>query len=189
MTHYESPRDRRLRADREAMHRLLTESSVLRFEDTGAGPAPERWTLTFSGIGFARDAGGQVVQRDTHTVEVILGPEYPRQRPDLRWCTPLFHPNVSENGRVCLGGYSTHWAPSLRLDALCEMLWDMLRYANFDVRSPYNLLAARWAARQPPGTFPVDGRPLRDRLASGRGADPDARVEPVVRFGPPPTNR
>jgi ubiquitin-protein ligase len=178
---YESPRDRRLRADRDALRRLAEESSILAVARPPDGPAPERWTLTFRGRGLWRDDGGTVAERHEHVVEVGLGPEYPRQRPDLLWVTPVFHPNVSGSGRVCLGGYSTHWAPSLRLDGLCEMLWDMLRYANFDVRSPYNLLAARWAERQPPTRFPVDRRPLRDRVAAARG--PGAPAPPAaVRF-------
>ena len=177
---YESPRNRRLRADRDALRRLAGESTILAIDDPGDGVAPERWALTFRGVGLWRDDGGAVHDRHEHVVEVGLGPEYPRQRPDLLWVTPLFHPNVSANGRVCLGGYSTHWAPSLRLDGLCEMLWDMLRYANFDVRSPYNLLAARWAERQPGAHFPVDRRPLRDRLAGARG--PAVPPAPTVRF-------
>ena len=52
--------------------------------------------------------------------------------------TPIYHPNISEIGMVCLGGYGTHWVPSVQLDELCVMLWDMLRYHNYDIRSPYN---------------------------------------------------
>ena len=57
--------------------------------------------------------------------------------------------------------------PSLNLDELCEMLWDMIRYANFDVESPYNREAANWAKMQNEFRLPVDPRPIRDRLATG----------------------
>ncbi len=49
---------------------------------------------------------------------------------------------------VCLGGYGTHWVPSVQLDELCVMLWDMARYYNYDIRSPYNRDAALWVANQ-----------------------------------------
>lgn len=179
-----SPRDRRLRADRAAMHQLGAETTILSFDDDGAGTPPERWMLTFHGTGLkrvVRDRENAIVEHSVHQVEVILGSEYPRRRPDLRWKTPIYHPNVQENGAVCLGGYSTHWAPSLRLDALCEMLWDMLRYDNFDIRSPYNLMAARWAGAQPASRFPLDRRQLRDKLAAGRHGRPESPG--IVRFG------
>ena len=70
---------------------------------------------------------------------------------------------------VCLGGYGTHWVPSMQLDELCNMLWDMARYHNYDIRSPYNRDAALWVASQTKFLFPIDPRPLRDlRAAMGR---------------------
>ena len=82
---------------------------------------------------------------------------------------------------VCLGGYGTHWVPSLHLDELCGMLWDMARYHNYDIRSPYNREAALWAANQSTFLFPLDPRPLRDlRAALGR-IEPEARPTPDAR--------
>jgi hypothetical protein len=57
----------------------------------------------------------------------------------------------------------------VQLDELCNMLWDMARYHNYDIRSPYNRDAALWVASQTKFLFPTDPRPLRDlRLAMGR---------------------
>ncbi len=112
---------------------------------------------------------GKVIFRDHHEVEIKLGSSYPRTMPELRWLTPIYHPNISEIGLVCLGGYGTHWVPSLHLDDLCIMLWDIVRYHNYDIRSPYNRDAALWAANQTTYAFPTDARPLRDvRVAQGR---------------------
>lgn len=110
--------------------------------------------------------------------------------PELRWVTPIYHPNISEIGMVCLGGYGTHWVPSLNLDELVGMLWDMARYHNYDVRSPYNRDAALWVAHQTAFRFPVDPRPLRDlRAALGRVESPEpfARLaDPALDAPPPP---
>jgi len=43
------------------------------------------------------------------------------------------------------------------------MLWDMIRYRNFDTTSPYNRMAAEWAKTQRQFILPLDQRPLRDR--------------------------
>ena len=105
---------------------------------------------------------------ENHRVEIKLGASYPRTIPEIRWLTPIYHPNISEIGMVCLGGYGTHWVPSVQLDELCMMLWDMARYHNYDIRSPYNRDAALWVANQTTIRFPTDARPLRD-LRAGPG--------------------
>jgi hypothetical protein len=118
-----------------------------------------------------------------HRVEIKLGSSYPRTIPELRWITPIYHPNISEIGMVCLGGYGTHWVPSVQLDELCVMLWDMARYHNYDIRSPYNRDAALWVANQTAILFPTDPRPLRDvRAALGR-------IEPADQSGGPGSAR
>jgi ubiquitin-protein ligase len=174
MATYESPRIRRLRSDLAALERLRGESSVLRFRvqkgDTRL--PPQHYIIEFHGKSLARERG-PVGVRNHHEVEIKLGASYPRTMPEIRWLTPIYHPNISEIGMVCLGGYSTHWVPSLNLDELCGMLWDMARYFNYDIRSPYNREAALWVANQKSFLFPLDTRPLRDlRAALGR-------VEPV----------
>ena len=109
-----------------------------------------------------RDDRGKVKVLEQHRVEIKLGASYPRSMPEIRWLTPIFHPNISEIGMVCLGGYGTHWVPSVQLDDLCVMLWDMARYHNYDIRSPYNRESALWVAGQTTFRFPIDDRPLRD---------------------------
>src|SRR5258708_14437559 len=102
---------------------------------------------------------------------------------ESRWLTPIYHPNISEIGMVCLGGYGTHWVPSLNLDELCGMLWTMARSPNHDIRRPYNREAALWVANQSTFRFPIDSRPLRAlRAALGRVA-----VEPPAPPAAPKT--
>jgi hypothetical protein len=146
------------------MEQLKADSKI--FDFSVPGPMfeglPETYYVRFRGFGlWSPNGSGSVLVREGHEVVIRLGASYPRMMPELIWKTPIFHPNISANGIVCLGGYSTHWVPSLQLDELCVMLWDMIRYANFDVDSPYNREAARWAREQTAYELPVDRRPLR----------------------------
>ncbi len=176
---YESPQMRRLRHDAAAMEQLVSESSIVRFRATGN--PPNRYHVELRGKGLAREAG-KIVVTERHEVEIKLGSSYPRTIPELRWLTPIYHPNISEIGLVCLGGYNTHWVPSLHLNALIGMLWDMVRYHNYDIRSPYNREAALWAANQTRFPFPVDPRPLTDRrLALGRIESGSSDEVPVLK--------
>jgi ubiquitin-protein ligase len=183
MSAYESPRLRRLRSDLTALEKLQAESSVFAFRSVGR--PPQHYTLSFRGTSLARDRG-KIVPREHHEVEIKLGASYPRTMPEIRWLTPIYHPNISEIGMVCLGAYGTHWVPSLMLDELCVMLWDMARYQNYDIRSPYNREAAQWASTQALFRFPMDPRPLRDtRAALGRVESRDlgdAETEPPKKF-------
>lgn len=160
-----SPRIRRLNSDRKALEQLRDSSTVFTFEATG--DPPDFYRLKFLGKGLARGSADQPVYVQTvHEIHMRLGANYPRQMPELSWKTPIFHPNISAGGFVCLGGYGTHWTPGVTLDELCCMLWDMIRYENYDVTSPYNREAAGWVNEQTMLRLPLDHRPLRDRIAT-----------------------
>jgi hypothetical protein len=173
-----SPRLRRLESDWSALLQLRADSNVFDFVTPQlplAGP-PEAYLVRLAGPGLWQPQGAQqVLLREGHEILVRLGAAYPRMIPELVWQTPIFHPNISAHGTVCLGGYSTHWAPSLQLDELCALLWDIARYANYDAASPYNRAAAAWVRTQTAFSFPLDPRPLRDRApgqADRRGSEP-----------------
>jgi len=168
-----------LRSDQKALAQLAADSSIFEFSPYGT-PA-DFYILRFHGRGFYKpDPGGEVLVREEHEVQIRLGASYPRMMPELAWKSPIFHPNISASGVVCLGGYGTYWVPSLALDELCGMLWDMIRYENFDETSPYNREAAAWAKNQTFFRLPIDGRPLRDKLAARASDDMLPRLEPVV---------
>ena len=158
----ESPRIRRLRSDLRSLENLRAESSIVDFRPVG--DPPDKYLVRFHGKGLWCPDGtaSSVMIRELHEVRIVLGASYPRMMPELNWLSPIFHANISSSGVVCLGGYGTYWVPSLGLDELCGMLWDMVRYKNFDVESPYNREAAMWAKAQNTYSFPLDSRPIRD---------------------------
>lgn len=177
MPFFDTPRVRRLKADAEAMKALKENSTILEYQANG-DPA-ERYLVTLKGKGLIRKSEGEPIEiAEVHRVEIRLGIDYPRSRPDLQWLTSIYHPNISAVGAVCLGGYSTNWVPSLGLAELCEMLWDMVRYANYDPKSAYNYAAGRWSESQTQYDFPLDPRNLRDRMGKTVGDN-------IIRFSSP----
>jgi len=198
MPFFDTPRVRRLKADADAMKLLKENSTIVDFQAHG-DPA-ERYLITLKGKGLLRKSEADPVEvAEVHRVEIRLGIDYPRSRPDLQWLTAIYHPNISAVGAVCLGGYSTNWVPSLGLAELSEMLWDMVRYANYDPKSAYNYAAGRWSETQTQYDFPLDPRNLRDRMtktvgdniikftAPGAGAKPAEKAAPAapLREAPP----
>ncbi|HVR85294.1 MAG TPA: ubiquitin-conjugating enzyme E2 [Planctomycetota bacterium] len=178
MPFFDTPRVRRLKADAEAMRTLKETSTILEYQ--AHGDPPERYLVTLKGKGLLRKSEADPVEvAEVHRVEIRLGIDYPRSRPDLQWLTSIYHPNISAVGAVCLGGYSTNWVPSLGLAELCEMLWDMVRYENYDPKSAYNYSAGRWSETQTQYSLPLDPRNLRDRMTKTVGDN-------IIRFSSPP---
>src|SRR5262245_41985758 len=100
MTFFDTPRGRRLVADFEAMKALRDQSSIMEFQ--AHGDPPERYLVTFRGRGLVRRSEVDPVETtDIHRVEIRLGIDYPRSRPDLQWLTAIYHPNISAVGAVC----------------------------------------------------------------------------------------
>ena len=159
-----SPRIRRLKADYRSVCQLRDDSKILSFECSGT--PPQKYELHFQGAGFYRnETSGNIEVCNSHRVTVNLVASYPRMMPGLVWQTPIFHPNISTNGVVCMGGYGSNWVPSLTLDEMITMLWHMIRYKNFDSDSPYNREAAAWTQSQTDFKFPIDTRSIRDRIS------------------------
>ncbi len=123
----ESPRIRRLRSDYRALELLRDSSSIFEFRSGAVlSDVPQEYHVRFRGPGVWRPANStECLLREFHEITIRLGANYPRMMPEMIWRSPIFHPNISSSGVVCLGGYGTFWAPSLHLDDLCAMLWDM----------------------------------------------------------------
>ena len=185
----DSPRARRLKNDYVALTKLQQESSIFRFRALSdpRGERADYYSLHFYGPGLKQDTPQSDVQLlAEHEVHVRLGAGYPRMMPELSWKSPIFHPNISASGVVCLGGYGTNWVPSLMLDDLCIMLWDMIRMENYDENSPYNREAAKWLKYQYEFKLPLDPRSLRDLVGSTVDTHRLDPPQPILSAAQPP---
>jgi ubiquitin-protein ligase len=157
-----SPRTRRLIADEQALEKRLR--NWPRIQITGkAGMPPEIYRFTFNIRGLYVAGSGEILERDTHVLEVNLSLGYPRRAPQCRMLTPVFHPNFDDS-MVCIGDF---WAASEGLDDLIIRIGRMIAYQEYNTKSPLNGLAAKWAAQNAP-LLPVDPRTI---------APPDGHVD------------
>jgi ubiquitin-protein ligase len=158
-----SPRERRLYFELQRLEELRDQSTVFDFE--AFGDPPERYIFTFHGRGL-KGGKGRIAPTDVHQVEVKLLRDYPISRPEFVWKTPVYHPNLF-GGTVCLGSWGMSWTPTFTLDQAAEILWDMARFAILNPRSSGPSGAdesAHWAKVDEKYGFPVDKRPLRDKV-------------------------
>ncbi len=153
-------RTARLQADQALLQNLAANNTILRVEPQG-DPA-DRYVLTFRGKGLARDVSqGEVSLVELHQVELRLPYAYPASPPDIRWLTPLIHPNVSFSGFVNLAEMGLPWSPDIGLDVIVERLWDIARSAYMNLDRATNYSAKNWYEDECKFQLPVDMRPLR----------------------------
>jgi ubiquitin-protein ligase len=147
-----SPRIRRLKLDYDTLMQRFANWPLIQVSGT-AGMPPEVYRITFQVKGLYVSPTGEILERDTHQLEVNLSLGYPRRAPQCRMLAPVFHPNFDE-GSVCIGDF---WAASEGLDDLIVRIGRMIAYQEYNTKSPLNGLAAKWAA-QNANLLPIDTR-------------------------------
>lgn len=175
-----SPRTRRLLQDEEMLETLLEGWPLIQV--TGkAGIPPEIYRFTYNLRGLYVSPSGEILERDTHVLEVNLSLGYPRRAPQCRMLTPVFHPNFDDS-MVCIGDF---WAASEGLDDLIIRIGRMISYQEYNTKSPLNGLAAKWAA-QNAHLLPIDSRTVAPALKmaepsnTGPASDPPLPSSEVV---------
>jgi len=149
-------RETRLRNDYKNVRDLVNRSELIHIMTTDGDP-PEKYLIRFTCKGVERvTPAGKPILRETHEVRIYLHAEYPLKQPQLKWLTPIFHPNIHVTGAVCIGA----WWPAKTLDELLLTLAEMVQFKNFDPKDPMNSKAAAWALRNK-RLFPIDKRGLK----------------------------
>ena len=147
------------------MRALRSAGSILEFETRG--DPPDRYQLVFRGRGLHRNSiQNEVRPVDEHRVEIRLPDSYPDRPPDVRWSSPIFHPNVSFSGYLNLQDIGLSWHEEMGLDELCVRLWDVARLAYLDLDHAKNYSAKRWFEQQQEFLLPTDPRGLGDRTVA-----------------------
>lgn len=149
-------RETRLRNDFRQIQDLTNRSELIQIARTEGDPV-EKYLIRYVCRGVESiNSAGRPIFRDVHEVSIYLHAEYPLKQPQLKWLTPIFHPNIHVTGAVCIGA----WWPAKTLDELLLTMGEMVQYKNFDPKDPMNSKAASWALRNR-SIFPVDKRPLK----------------------------
>ena len=149
-------RETRLRNDYQRVRDLANRSDFIHIIRTEGDP-PEKYLIRYTCRGVEGvNSAQQPIFREQHDVTIYLHAEYPLKQPQLKWMTPIFHPNIHITGAVCIGA----WWPAKTLDELLLTLGEMIQYKNYEPRDPMNSKAAAWAMGRKT-LFPVDRRELK----------------------------
>ncbi len=161
----------RLANELKLISALAEKSGILQFETDGNPPKLYKLKLLGKGIARVARSGQEVEYAELHQIEIRLGYAFPDRPPEIRWLTPIFHPNISVIGHVRLDDCGLPWHEEMTLDVVCERLWDVARGAYVDVDKSNNYTAKKWYSEQNVVSLPVDLRPLESL-----GGPPPANV-------------
>lgn len=144
-----SVRLKRLSADEALVRSTFASHPHIRIVDA-IGDPPERYRIEYHVRGLVV-VDGLVTEKESHLVEVFLTLAYPRQAPQCRMLTPVFHPNIAPHA-ICIGD---HWSAGQSLATVLVRIGEMLAFQSYNVKSPLNGAAARWAEENLAG-LPID---------------------------------
>jgi ubiquitin-protein ligase len=148
-----NPRLRRLIADAERMRTEFAGHPNIVVEPVGWDP-PEEYRITYRvpGVSLADDTDQPEIVGE-HRVRIKLTASYPREKPYFTTETNVFHPNFGQHAgdEICVGD---DWTPAQPLPDLIIKIGEMLQYRQYNIRSPLNAVAGRWAAENE-NLFPV----------------------------------
>jgi ubiquitin-protein ligase len=147
-----SPRARRLLAESQALSTEFAGHPHITVTPITFEPA-DSYRISYRLRGVTYGPSGQLGWSDNHGVRIHLGASYPRAKPLVIMETPIFHPNIGSRvgEEVCIGDY---WSPGESLVDVVVTIGELIQYQRYNVRSPLNAIAARWAAENE-HIFPV----------------------------------
>lgn len=105
------------------------------------GHPPDKYIIEFRVKGLV-EQDGQILERETHMVEITLGQNYPREMPRCVMLTPVFHPNI-DHLAICTEDIGS---AGQTLDRTVIFIGEMISYQAYNLQSPRNGDAARWTS-------------------------------------------
>jgi len=100
-------------------------------------PSEDNLTQWWAGI---RGPENSFYEGGTYIIELTFPEGYPFENPLVRFVTPVFHPNISQLGKVCLNLLNGEWTPLYNITKLLLTIQDLLAQPNPD--DPLNNQAA-----------------------------------------------
>jgi ubiquitin-conjugating enzyme E2 D len=112
------------------------------------------WICTILGPEGSPYAGGRF------ELKLDLPTDYPFSAPAVKFITPVYHPNISKEGTICLDILNSEWSSALKISMLLVSITSLLDDPNPDSalsgdiarlyksdRKKYNQNAKEWTAK------------------------------------------
>lgn len=65
-------------------------------------------------------------------LEITIPPTYPSSPPDIIFITKIYHPNIDENGKICLEQLKSEWKSTYTLRNAIDFIYYLLEHPNWE---------------------------------------------------------
>eukprot|EP00164_Ancoracysta_twista_P014275 GFYU01023204.1.p1 GENE.GFYU01023204.1~~GFYU01023204.1.p1 ORF type:complete len:176 (+),score=51.73 GFYU01023204.1:77-604(+) len=113
--------------------------SLMMAQDAGISAFPQNDNL-FEWIGTIKGSDGTVYEGQEYKLSLKFPQGYPYTAPVVKFETPCFHPNVDNNGFICLDILKEKWSAVYNVRTILLSIQSLLSDPNLD--SPLNGYAA-----------------------------------------------
>ncbi len=112
------------------MGRIAKEMREMNSEEPCYAEPSEDDTNSWSGFVLGPD--DTVYEGGKFLLSITLEDDYPFSPPNVRFETPVYHPNIGENGAICLDILKDEWSPALTIHKVLVSLRSLLADHNPD---------------------------------------------------------
>ncbi|RIA98128.1 ubiquitin-conjugating enzyme 19, E2 [Glomus cerebriforme] len=139
-----TPNSRVIKDSNSVLNRLKSELKQLMFsQPPGVSAFPDTDNL-FNWVGSIMGPEGTIYEGLTYKITMKFPSDYPFSAPSVQFQTHCYHPNVDENGNICLDILKDKWSAIYNVTSILVSLQSLLGEPNID--SPLNIEAAElWA--------------------------------------------
>ena len=123
--------ERRLLKDLKKMHDDVTQDGI---QATPSGDSLFEWEAVIFGPDDTVWEGG------VFNLIIEFSEDYPNKAPKVRFVTKMFHPNIYNDGSICLDILSHMWSPVYDVSSILTSIQSLLTDPN--INSPANNTAA-----------------------------------------------
>ena len=83
-------------------------------------------------IGYIDGPEGSPFEDGRFHLKIDFPSDFPFKPPQIRFITPIYHPNISKKGEICLDILHSQWSPALSVRALLISLCSLLTDPNIE---------------------------------------------------------
>lgn len=115
----------------QAANKLSHEMKRMKLEKTkGIRVEYENEGNLFKQTGYIDGPKDSPFEHGVFELSIHVPPDYPFRAPDVKFKTPVFHPNINDSGSICVDILKDQWAPVLTIKSVLLSIQTLLDDPN-----------------------------------------------------------